>query len=65
MKVVLGTLLAIGLGATAIIMAVGLLSLFKGGEFNKKYGNLLMRCRVVAQGATIALIAAWYFYYGF
>ena len=39
-----------------------MVSMFRGGEFNRKYGNILMRCRVISQGATVALLALWFFY---
>ena len=34
---------------------VGLISMVKGGEFNQKYGNKLMRLRVTLQGIALAL----------
>lgn len=33
----------------------------KGGEFNEKYGNRLMRARVALQGLTLLLLALAYF----
>lgn len=39
------------------VLALGLFSMTKGGEFNKKYGNKLMKARVILQGVTIALVA--------
>jgi hypothetical protein len=43
--------------ATLGILALGLVSMIKGGEFNKKYGNRLMRARVMMQGVALALFA--------
>lgn len=43
--------------ATLAILAIGMVSMIKGGEFNKKYGNQLMRARVIMQGVAIALFA--------
>ena len=42
-------------------LAVGIFSMVKGGEFNKKYGNKLMRTRVTLQGLALALfvLAVW------
>ena len=42
-------------------LAVGLISMIKGGEFNKKYGNKLMRARVTLQGIALGLfvLAVW------
>ena len=62
MKTVVGALAIIGLAVTLIVMGMGMVSMFRGGEFNRKYGNILMRCRVVSQGATVALLALWFFY---
>ena len=62
MKTVVGALAIIGLVVTLIVMGTGMVSMFKGGEFNRKYGNILMRCRVIAQGTTVALLALWFFY---
>ena len=36
----------------------GLIAMAKGGEFNEKYGNKLMRWRVMMQGLALALFAA-------
>ena len=38
------------------ILATGLAGYAKGGEFNKKYGNKLMRWRIGAQFVAIILI---------
>lgn len=40
----------------AAVLVIGIFSMTKGGEFNKKYGNRLMRARVVLQGAAIVLL---------
>ncbi|MGI9417864.1 MAG: twin transmembrane helix small protein [Geminicoccaceae bacterium] len=46
----------IGMVATLLVLVVGLAGFFKGGEFNRKYGNKLMRARVTLQFVTIVLI---------
>ena len=46
------------LAATMAALALGLVSMAKGGAFDARYGNLLMRLRVVVQGVAIALVAA-------
>ena len=38
------------------VLIVGVLGMAKGGEFNKKYGNKLMRIRIVLQFVALALI---------
>ena len=40
------------------ILAIGIGGFAKGGEFNKKYGNKLMRLRIAAQFVAILLILA-------
>ncbi len=50
-------LIPIALAATAIILAVGIYSLARGGSFAKANSNKLMRLRVIAQGVAIALMA--------
>ena len=42
-------------------LAVGLIAMVKGGDFNKKYGNKLMRARVTLQGLALGLfvLAVW------
>jgi len=38
------------------VMALGLVSMVKGGEFNEKYGNKLMQARVMLQGAALLFL---------
>jgi len=38
-------------------LIIGIFGMVKGGEFNKKYGNKLMRARVILQGAALAFFA--------
>ncbi len=42
---------------TLAVLAIGIVSMIKGGEFNAKYGNKLMRMRVIMQGIALALFA--------
>lgn len=42
--------------ATATVMAAGLVSMGRGGAFNTRYGNLLMRLRLLFQGLSIACL---------
>jgi hypothetical protein len=41
------------LALTLGILFAGLFGMSSGGEFNKKYGNMLMRARIYAHAATI------------
>ncbi|MAZ76490.1 MAG: hypothetical protein CMH31_04220 [Micavibrio sp.] len=54
-------LLAIAMILVLVSLVVGLISMIKGGEFNKKYGNKLMRLRVTLQGVALGLfvLAVW------
>lgn len=50
-------LLILSMIAVALTMVIGLVAMIKGGEFNKKYGNKLMKARVILQGVALALLA--------
>ncbi len=50
-------LMLIAMAAVAIVLIVGIVGMIKGGEFNKKYGNKLMRWRVILQGVALACMA--------
>lgn len=53
MQTFLYILLAIGLIGTLLSLFTGLFSMGRGGEFNQRYGNKLMRMRVYFQGFTV------------
>jgi Hypoxia induced protein conserved region len=42
--------------ATVGVLFLGLFSMARGGEFNRKYGNRLMRFRVAFQAMAILLV---------
>ncbi len=44
-------------------LLVGVVSMAKGGEFNRKYGNKLMRARVALQGLAILLFIVFMLVY--
>ncbi len=46
----------IALFVTLGVLLVGVIGMAKGGEFNKKYGNKLMRMRVIAQFTALVLM---------
>ncbi len=48
-------ILAAAMLAVVAVLFAGLFAMAKGGEFNRKYGNKLMRWRVVLQGSAIIL----------
>jgi len=50
-------LMVIAMLITLGVLFAGLFSMARGGEFNRKYGNRLMRYRVLAQGVALLLFA--------
>ena len=51
------------LGAVAIVLILGIYTLFKGGKTSKKYSNKLMQLRVLLQFiAIIVLVCLAYFF---
>ena len=51
------------LGAVAVVLLLGIYTLFKGGDTSKKYSNKLMQLRVLLQFiAIIVLVLLAYFF---
>ena len=51
------------LGSVAVVLLMGIYTLFKGGDTSKKYSNKLMQLRVLLQFiAIIVLVAMAYFF---
>ena len=51
------------LGAVAVVLVMGIYTLFKGGNTSKKYSNKLMQLRVLLQFiAVIVLVLLAYFF---
>lgn len=55
MNTVILILLASSLAAVVIVLLIGVVGMARGGDFNAKYGNKLMRARVILQGLAIVL----------
>ena len=55
MNVASGFLLALALAITLGVLFAGLITMARGGEFNRKHGNRLMRWRVIAQGVALLI----------
>ena len=55
MNVASGILLALALAMTLGVLFAGLITMARGGEFNRKHGNRLMRWRVIAQGTALVI----------
>ncbi len=58
MASLLNTLVMIALAGTLLVLFAGVFAMARGGEFNRKWGNKLMRARVVTQGLAILLLLA-------
>ena len=48
--------LLIAMLITLGVIATGIIGMARGGEFNAKYGNTLMRARVISQFVALALM---------
>ncbi len=59
MATFLFVLTIIGLAATLITLLVGVFSMARAGEFNKRNSNKLMRLRVMAQGFTVVVFVLY------
>lgn len=57
MKVVAIILMAVGMLATLGILGAGIIAMMRGGEFNDRWSNRLMRYRIVAQAFALAMFA--------
>jgi Hypoxia induced protein conserved region len=60
MDSVFSVLIPLALVAVLAILIVGVVSMLRGGTFNSKYSNKLMRLRVIAQLVAILLIGAFF-----
>ena len=58
MASLLNTLVGIALAGTLVVLFAGVFAMARGGEFNRKWGNKLMRARVATQGLAILLLLA-------
>lgn len=57
-------LVGVATGAVAIVLLIGLYSLFRGGEFSRSWSNKLMRLRVLLQFVAILVIMAVLYFEG-
>ncbi len=53
---ILVVLLIVALVATLGVLFVGLFVMARGGQVNKKYGNILMRWRVILQFSALVVL---------
>ncbi len=57
LSVLLKVLVGIALVVTVGALVAGVVAMARGGDFDARWGNKLMRLRIVAQGAAVALLA--------
>jgi hypothetical protein len=55
---VLPYFVGLALAATLGVLILGVVTMLRGGEFNAKYGNKLMRARVTLQAVAVLLLFA-------
>jgi hypothetical protein len=53
--------LGISLAAVVVVLMLGISAMGKGGEFNRKYGNVLMRWRIVLQLVAVIIMVMLFF----
>jgi hypothetical protein len=61
MRLFLFVLLGLSLVGVVLVLLVGVVAMGRGGDFNRKYGNTLMRARVGLQALALILLAALFF----
>jgi nitrogen fixation-related uncharacterized protein len=49
-------LIPVALISVAVVLALGIYALFRGGDFGRSYSNKLMRLRVVMQAVAVAVL---------
>lgn len=55
-------IVAIACLAVLVILLIGIGGFAKGGDFNKKHANKIMRYRIIAQAVAVALILIFVFF---
>jgi hypothetical protein len=56
MNSLLPTLVILSMLTTLGILLFGVITMLRGGDFNRRNGNRLMRARVIMQGVTLLLV---------
>ena len=56
----LEALVVIALVGTLAVLLAGVVAMARGGDFNRKWGNTLMRARVAMQALAVALMLVLY-----
>ena len=56
LNIILPYIIYIVLFSVLVVLIIGVIAMLKGGDFNKRWGNKLMRARVALQGLAVILI---------
>lgn len=56
LNTILPYIIYIVLFSVLVVLIIGIIAMLKGGDFNKRWGNKLMRARVALQGLAVILI---------
>jgi hypothetical protein len=62
LSIVFQYLIGFMMAVVLCVLVVGVFGMLRGTAYNKKYGNKLMRLRVITQAITIALFAIYVFF---
>jgi len=57
-------IVALATGLVAVVLLVGLYSLYRGGDFARSYSNKIMRLRIAAQFVAIVVIMTVLYFWG-
>ncbi len=55
------TLILVAMLAVVVVLAIGIGGFARGGRFNAKYANLMMRLRILFQGIAVVLIVLYFY----
>jgi hypothetical protein len=53
-------LIGLSLASVVAVFVTGVVGMSKGGAFNEKYGNKLMRWRVLTQGIAVSILLVYF-----
>ena len=53
---------AIAALGVVVVLLIGIMGFARGGDFNRKHGNRMMRYRIYAQALAVALILAFVYF---
>ena len=62
MSAIFSALIPVAIGVVFVVLAIGIYTMFRGGDVSRTWSNKMMRLRVVAQFAAILILCgALYF----